>query len=118
MLFQLLQSWLPHSKPAQRSRRSVRRSFRPQCEALEDRLTMSALMEVSPDGRIVAYELAPGVIRSAERMTYTAVNAVLTEDASACREYHSQLEHFKRIHRLDAEPDWTWMLLQGPRRSG
>ena len=28
------------------------------------------------------------------------------------------LERFKRIHRLDAEPDWTWMLLQGPRRSG
>ncbi|PYU98345.1 MAG: ribonuclease R, partial [Acidobacteria bacterium] len=62
-----------------------------------DRLTMSALMEISPDGHIVAYELAPGVIRSAERMTYTAVNAVLTEDAAACREYHSQLEHFKRM---------------------
>ncbi|PYV20903.1 MAG: ribonuclease R [Acidobacteria bacterium] len=65
-----------------------------------DRLTMSALMEISPDGHIVAYELAPGVIRSAERMTYTAVNAVLTEDAAACREYHSQLEHFKRMEEL------------------
>jgi hypothetical protein len=27
------------------------------------------------------------------------------------------LEHFERIHRLNAEPDWTWLLLQQPRRS-
>src|SRR5438132_12642379 len=42
MHFKLLQSWLQHSESAQRSRRPVRLSFRPQCEALEDRLTMSA----------------------------------------------------------------------------
>jgi SAM-dependent methyltransferase len=28
------------------------------------------------------------------------------------------LGHFARLQRLQAEPDWTWMLLQGPRRSG
>jgi SAM-dependent methyltransferase len=27
------------------------------------------------------------------------------------------LQHFERIHRLQAEPDWTWMLFQEPRRS-
>jgi SAM-dependent methyltransferase len=27
------------------------------------------------------------------------------------------LRHFARLQRLQAEPDWTWMLLQGPRRS-
>ena len=27
------------------------------------------------------------------------------------------LHHFARLQRLQAEPDWTWMLLQGPRRS-
>ena len=27
------------------------------------------------------------------------------------------LEHFEHVQRLDAEPDWTWMLLQKPRRS-
>lgn len=26
--------------------------------------------------------------------------------------------HFTRLVRLQAEPDWTWMLLQGPRRDG
>jgi len=33
----------------------------------------------------VGYELSEGVIRSAERMTYTAVNAVLEGDAAATR---------------------------------
>jgi SAM-dependent methyltransferase len=27
------------------------------------------------------------------------------------------LGHFTRLQHLHAEPDWTWMLLQGPRRS-
>jgi SAM-dependent methyltransferase len=27
------------------------------------------------------------------------------------------LGHFARVQRLQAEPDWTWMLLQGPRRA-
>jgi hypothetical protein len=26
--------------------------------------------------------------------------------------------HFGRLLRVNAEPDWTWMLLQGPRRPG
>jgi SAM-dependent methyltransferase len=34
------------------------------------------------------------------------------EDALVCA-----LAHFARLHRLQAEPDWTWMLLQGPHRS-
>ena len=65
-----------------------------------DRLAMSALMEIDSEGRIVEYELVPGVIRSAERMTYTAVNAVLSGDASACLEYRAQVEHFKLMEEL------------------
>ena len=45
----------------------------------EDRLVMSAVMELDANGEIVASEFARGVIRSAERMTYTAVNAVPAE---------------------------------------
>src|SRR5438128_2106113 len=52
-------------------------SLRPQVE----RLVMSCIMEVDHQGEIVRYELCPGVIRSAERMTYTGVNAVLEGDA-------------------------------------
>ncbi len=43
----------------------------------EDRLVMSAIMELDANGEIVASEFARGVICSAERMTYTAVNAVI-----------------------------------------
>ena len=44
-----------------------------------DRLTMSALMEVDREGRIVDYRLAPSVIHSRERMTYTAVNEIISD---------------------------------------
>ncbi|MGD0921395.1 MAG: VacB/RNase II family 3'-5' exoribonuclease [Terriglobia bacterium] len=65
-----------------------------------DRLVMSALMEIDPEGRILAYELVPGIIRSAERMTYTAVHAVLSGDASACLRHHGLVEHFKLMEEL------------------
>ncbi|HXJ93371.1 MAG TPA: VacB/RNase II family 3'-5' exoribonuclease [Terriglobia bacterium] len=65
-----------------------------------DRLTMSALMEVDGEGQIVAYELTPGVIRSAERMTYTAVHAVLSGDAEALGRYASLVERFRLMEEL------------------
>ncbi|MEW6126083.1 MAG: ribonuclease R [Acidobacteriota bacterium] len=43
-----------------------------------DRLTMSAIMEVDGKGRVVDYRLTPSIIHSRERMTYTAVNEILT----------------------------------------
>jgi len=61
-----------------------------------DRLTMSCVMEIDPKGRVVGYEIVPGVIRSARRMTYTAVHAVLRGDADALAEY-SQLAHEFRL---------------------
>src|SRR6202035_4476590 len=36
-----------------------------------DRLVLSCVMQIDPRGEIVGYELSEGVIRSAERMTYT-----------------------------------------------
>jgi ribonuclease R len=65
-----------------------------------DRLVMSGLMEIDPEGRIVAYELVPGIIRSAERMTYTAVHAILSGDASACLRYHGLVDNFKLMEEL------------------
>ena len=44
-----------------------------------DRLTMSALMELDREGRIVDYKLTPSVIHSRERMTYTAVNEIIAD---------------------------------------
>src|SRR5213078_18903 len=46
----------------------------------QDRLVLSALMEIDHQGGIVAQEFWQGVIRSAERMTYTNVHLLLEGD--------------------------------------
>jgi ribonuclease R len=71
-------------------------SLRPQV----DRLVLSCTMEIDHQGEIVGYEINEGVIRSAARMTYTAVNAVIEGDAGARREYAGQVEHFERMRDL------------------
>jgi ribonuclease R len=65
-----------------------------------DRLVMSALMEIDPHGRVVGYELAPGIMRSAERMTYTAVRDILADDPTACQRYAALVPNFKLMEEL------------------
>ena len=69
-----------------------------------DRLVLSCTMEIDHQGEIAGYEINEGVIRSANRMTYTAVNAVIEADApgnvEARREYAAQVEHFERMRDL------------------
>jgi ribonuclease R len=65
-----------------------------------DRLALSVLMEIDSQGRIVEYELVPGIIRSAERMTYTAVRDILAGETSACRRYRPLVERFKLMAEL------------------
>ena len=57
-------------------------------------------MELDANGEIVASEFARGVIRSAERMTYTAVNAVLQDDAAATAQYAHLAENFRAMRDL------------------
>src|SRR5271169_6433114 len=71
-------------------------SLRPQV----DRLVLSCTMEIDHQGEIANYEINEGVIRSANRMTYTAVNAVLEGEATARREYAAQVAHFERMRDL------------------
>jgi len=71
-------------------------SLRPQV----DRLVLSCTMEIDHHGEIVGYEVNEGVIRSAERMTYTAVNAVIEKDTGALEQYATQVEHFERMRDL------------------
>jgi ribonuclease R len=71
-------------------------SLRPQV----DRLVLSCTMEIDHRGEIAGYEVNEGVIRSAERMTYTAVNAVIEGDAEARARYAPQVEHFERMRDL------------------
>ncbi len=44
-----------------------------------DRLVQSCVMEVTGKGEVVRHEMHDGIIRSDARMTYTAVNAILTD---------------------------------------
>ncbi|MBV9573188.1 MAG: VacB/RNase II family 3'-5' exoribonuclease [Acidobacteriales bacterium] len=66
----------------------------------KDRLVMSCVMEMDHEGEIVGYELSEGVIRSAERMTYTAVNAVIEGDAGARERYAHLAEMFEMMRDL------------------
>jgi ribonuclease R len=65
-----------------------------------ERLVMSALMQIDPQGRIVEYELTPGIIRSSERMTYTAVRDILAGEAGACQRYAALVPNFKLMEEL------------------
>ena len=43
----------------------------------EDRLVLSCVMEIDARGEVLGYEVCEGIIRSARRMTYTQVQAIL-----------------------------------------
>ncbi len=65
-----------------------------------DRLVLSCVMRIDPRGEIVGYELCEGVIRSAERMTYTGVNAVIEGDAAARERYRALVPKFELMRDL------------------
>jgi len=66
-----------------------------------DRLVQSCLMEVDRRGHVVRYEMHDGVINSDARMTYTAVNAILTDhDAAAIEQYRELVPLFELMREL------------------
>jgi len=65
-----------------------------------DRLVMSCVMEIDHQGEMLSYRLDEGVIRSAERMTYTDVHAVLEGDANLRQRYAPLVEMFERMRDL------------------
>jgi len=65
-----------------------------------DRLVLSCVMRIDHRGEILGYELSEGIIRSAERMTYTDVNAVLERDAATTERYASLVGTFEMMRDL------------------
>jgi ribonuclease R len=66
-----------------------------------DRLVQSCLMEVDRHGQVVRYEFHDGVINSDERMTYTAVNGILTErDPALLARYERLVPTFELMREL------------------
>ena len=63
-----------------------------------DRLVQSCLMEVDRRGHVVRYEMHDGVINSDARMTYTAVNAILTDrDPQTMAQYQELVPLFEQM---------------------
>ncbi|MDR3752664.1 MAG: VacB/RNase II family 3'-5' exoribonuclease [Terracidiphilus sp.] len=66
----------------------------------EDRLVLSCIMQLDAAGRIESYEIVEGVIRSAARMTYTEVHAIIEGDAESRTRYAPLVENFERMKKL------------------
>ena len=66
-----------------------------------DRLVQSCLMEVDAQGQVVRYELHDGVIHSRARMTYTAVNGIVTDrDPALLAQYAELVPTFELMRDL------------------
>jgi ribonuclease R len=65
-----------------------------------DRLVLSALLEIDRQGEVVGQDFCEGVIRSAERMTYTNVHLLLEGDAGLRDRYQPLLPRFELMQEL------------------
>jgi ribonuclease R len=66
-----------------------------------DRLTLTAEMDISSAGKVLAYDIYESVIKSAERMTYTAVREILVDkDPGQRKRYARLLPEFELMDEL------------------
>jgi len=65
-----------------------------------DRLGMACIMQIDARGEIRSYEIMPGIIRSAERMTYEWVQLVLDGDRAARTRYAPLVQNFSMMQEL------------------
>ena len=71
-----------------------------------DRLVQSCLMEIDRSGNVVRYEIHDGVIHSDARMTYTDVNAILTDrDPALIKRYAPLVPHVRDDARAVRDPE-------------
>ena len=67
----------------------------------EDRLTKTVAMEINGKGEVVRSRFFNSVIRSQERMTYTAVRRILVDKDRECLErYRDLVDEFKLMEKL------------------
>jgi ribonuclease R len=71
-------------------------SLRPQ----EDRLVLSCIMQLGPQGDVLSAEVCEGVIRSARRMTYIQVHAIIDGDEETRRQFAPLVPEFERMYAL------------------
>jgi ribonuclease R len=74
----------------------------------EDRLVLSCVMEIDGQGEVLEYAVCEGIIRSAKRMTYTQVQAILNSGTDAATdvdkavraEFEEFATSFEHMHEL------------------
>ena len=69
----------------------------------QERLALSCIMTINEKGRVIGHQIAETVIRVDRRMTYTAVNAILTEPEAhpeLLEEYHELVPMFRQMQEL------------------
>jgi ribonuclease R len=72
----------------------------------EDRLVLSCLMTIDAHGDVLGYEICEGVIRSARRMTYSQVAAIIRDDGDPARDevvraqFADLVPDFERMYKL------------------
>ena len=66
-----------------------------------DRLTLSCIMEVNRQGKVVNHTIAQSVIKTNERMTYTDVTKILRDnDVKLIERYKDLVDDFKAMEEL------------------
>lgn len=68
-----------------------------------DRLTQSAIMEINPKGKVVAYQITQSVINTTYRMTYSDVNEMLSGNQELLEKYQAiadSVAHMARLHKV------------------
>lgn len=67
----------------------------------EDRLTLSCIMTVSPQGKVIDYRIVESVINVDKRMDYTTVNKIIAlKDEALREEYKDFVEMFDNMAKL------------------
>jgi ribonuclease R len=78
-----------------------------------DRLTMSVVMRIDPQGELIDYHIYPSVINSNERMTYSAVKGIVEDhDPELMRRYEPLVDMFLSMKKL------ALLLMQNRRKRG
>lgn len=68
-----------------------------------DRLTQSAIMEIDSNGRVLNHQICQSVIKTTYRMTYSAVNDMITGNQESLETYAAiaeSVEHMVKLHKI------------------
>lgn len=65
-----------------------------------ERCAMTCDMNIDTSGTIISYKIYPSIIKTTERMTYTAVNKIIDGDEETCAQYPHLLEMVKDMLAL------------------